>query len=112
MTTVVNTPGTTSDSGAGLLLGSLLFILIIAVLLYFGWPVFSRVLPVERAAPTQPDQLNIDVDQQQPAGDNNGALPNINVPDDIDVNVEVPAPSPASSPVSSPVNSPATSPTP
>jgi hypothetical protein len=66
MTTVVNNPAPSSDSGgSGFLIGAIVLVVFIAILLYFGIPAIGRMGPA---------QVNV------PA-------PQVNVPNKIDVTV-------------------------
>ncbi len=67
MTTVVNNPAPTPDSGgSSFLIGVILLIGFVMILLYFGIPAIQRIGPI---------QLNV------PA-------PQVNIPESIDVNVK------------------------
>lgn len=71
MTTVVNTPASTSDnSGNGFLVGIILLILFVAVLLYFGIPAVKNMGPL---------QINV------PAPQVNVPAPQIIVPNNVNV---------------------------
>ncbi len=66
MTTIINTPASTTESGgSSFLVGTLILIAFITVLLYFGIPAIRRMGPV---------QVNIPATQ-------------INMPDKVDVTV-------------------------
>ena len=64
MTTIVNTPGNTTDSGSGAssMLTVLVVLVVLALLVIFGLPILRRAT----------------------------AVPQVNVPDQIDVNVNTP----------------------
>lgn len=67
MATIVNNPAPSGDSGGtGMLIGVILLIVFVVLLLYFGLPVIRRAT-------------------QAPAA------PEINVPEQIDINVQTPA---------------------
>lgn len=79
MTTVVNNPASTSDSGGtGFLIGAVILVIFVAVLLYFGIPAIQKMGPV---------QVNV------PAPQVKVEAPQIAVPDKV--NVETTAPVPA-----------------
>lgn len=66
MTTVVNNPAPTPGSGCnGFLVGVIVLVGFVAVLLYFGIPAIKRMRPIEVTIPA----------------------PQVNMPDEIDVNV-------------------------
>lgn len=64
MTTVVNSPTPTQDSGgSGFLLGAILLIIFVGVLLYFGIPAIKNMGPVQVNVPAPqvvvPDNVNV-----------------------------------------------------
>lgn len=85
MATIVNNPPTqeTSDNGSGFLLGTVLIIVFVVVMLYFGLPMIRNTVPQV----TQPTQINNAPPAQQSEPQ---AQPDnqINVPDKIDVNLK------------------------
>lgn len=70
MTTVVNNPAPTTDSGGnGFLIGIIIFIGFIAILLYFGIPAIRRMGPIQLNMPATkvviPDKINVNVNQKK-----------------------------------------------
>lgn len=70
MTTVVNNPSPTSDSGGNsFLIGTILLIGFVMVLLYFGIPALKRMGPVQLNLPSTqvviPSQIDVNVTQQK-----------------------------------------------
>jgi hypothetical protein len=70
MTTIVNTPAPTTDSGgSGFLIGAILIIGFVAILLYFGIPAIRRMGQVQLNVPAPqvniPDKLDVNVTQQK-----------------------------------------------
>jgi len=66
MTTVVNNPAPTSDSGgSGFLIGIVILVAFVALLLYFGIPALQRMGPVQVNIPTPqvivPDKIDVNV---------------------------------------------------
>ncbi|HOZ03491.1 MAG TPA: hypothetical protein PKX78_03285 [Candidatus Woesebacteria bacterium] len=73
MSTVVNNPPPTQESGGNsFLIGIIILVGFVAILLYFGLPYLR-----------QSDQVEVNV----PAPEVNIPQPDINIPDEIDVNV-------------------------
>jgi hypothetical protein len=113
MATVINNPGSpqaTDNSGAGTLLFAVVLILLVLGLLYWGVPSFSRSINNATGQNT-PDQVNVDVNQTQPTDNGTQAsqAPVIQLPDDIDINVQ--APTNTSNPTSNPTSNTTTVPT-
>ena len=70
MTTVVNNPAPTADTGgSGFLIGVIILIGFIAVLLYFGIPALRRMGPIQLNIQTPkvvvPDKINVNVEQSK-----------------------------------------------
>lgn len=70
MTTIVNTPAPTTDSGgSGFLIGAILIIGFVALLLYFGIPAIRRMGQVQLNVPAPqvniPNKLDVNVTQQK-----------------------------------------------
>lgn len=68
MTTIVNSPAPTTDSGGtGFLIGVVVFIGFIIIFLYFGLPAIRRMGPVQVNVPAPqvniPDKINVEVNQ-------------------------------------------------
>jgi len=64
MTTVVNNPTPTQDSGgSGFLLGAIILVIFVAVLLYFGIPAIKNMGPVQVNTPAPqvvvPSNVNV-----------------------------------------------------
>jgi len=69
MTTIVNNPPPTSESGgSGFMIGAIVLVVFVSVLLYFGIPVFKRMEPIQFNVPAPQVVLpgNIDVNVTQP----------------------------------------------
>lgn len=67
MSTVVNTPASGSDnSGMGFLMGVILLIAVVFLFLYFGLPMLRGVTQAPAAPQIQvPDQIDVNVDAPQ-----------------------------------------------
>lgn len=83
MATVINNPGSSSDnnSGTGILIGVILFALLVLGLLYFGLP-YLRGTGGSSTAPTN-ETINVEAPEAPSGGGTT-----IEVPDQIDVNVQ------------------------
>lgn len=68
MTTVVNNPAPTTDSGGnGFLIGVIILIGFVIILLFFGIPALKRMGPVRLNLPAPkvviPDKINVNINQ-------------------------------------------------
>jgi hypothetical protein len=74
MTTIINTPpNNTEDSSAGMVIGIIFGVLIVALLLIFGVPYFRNwVYPQTSAVPNNPTTVNVTV-PAAPSTDTTGA---------------------------------------
>ncbi|PIY69490.1 hypothetical protein COY90_00360 [Candidatus Roizmanbacteria bacterium CG_4_10_14_0_8_um_filter_39_9] len=68
MTTIVNSPAPTTDSGGNsFLIGVVVLIGFVAIFLYFGLPAIKRMGPVQMNVPAPqvniPDKINVNVNQ-------------------------------------------------
>jgi len=70
MTTVVNNPTPSGDSGGGGLIAGILALVVVLILLaYFGLPLFNRAARSVGTGGTQiniPEQVDVNVNQGQP----------------------------------------------
>lgn len=83
MATVVNNPGTNSDSAgaSGMLIGVVLVIAVLLLFWIFGLPYFSG----NGASNTQPTTIE---NNMQPPADEGDTNVNVPIPDEVDVNVQ------------------------
>lgn len=88
MATIVNTPASdSSGNGIGMILGALLILLVAFLFFVYGLPMMRGG---SSSAPA-PQPNNTEINMPQPESNNGGTqVPQINIPDQIDVNVNNP----------------------
>ncbi|MBP9669795.1 hypothetical protein KBD75_00125 [Candidatus Woesebacteria bacterium] len=68
MTTVVNNPARSSESGGyGFLLGVIAIIVLVALFVFYGVPAIRRMGPAQITVPTEiqmPDKVDVQVEQK------------------------------------------------